>query len=416
MRKLIANVTTAAVLLSQVAFVGAATNYTSVANTAGSASVNTSSNETVSVGVVNTNVAVVSQETTQMNNTGGIVANGNISLGPCGECTGAGSTVATGSINSTSSNTADVNHNTTAIEVSGAGSANNTTDVVNTGNQANVNTNANSDVNVGVMNYNNALVDQQTTQLNSTGGVAANNNIGPVGIVTGGVTSGASNSLSANTNMTAVSVAPSMLPTTTVGGCFGCALPCTGGNCTSVVNSGRNLNLNSSTTSNVNVGVMNSNMLFARQFTGQMNNTGMVVTNNNIGGTMVGTGGITAGAANALSGNTNTTGIAVGETLMPMGAMNLLDLVNTGVNAQVSANSNTNTNTGAVNGNLFFGSQSSTAGNSTGFYMASSNIGYSVATTGSVNSGSTSTLGVNQNNTFYGSPLALFAWLGLMTL
>lgn len=411
MRKLIANVTTAAVLLSQVAFVGAATNTTSVVNTAGDATIKTTTNETVTTTVTNNNTAFVNQQTSQTNNTGGVQMNGNISLGPCGECTGAGSTVATGSINSTASNTADVNHNATAIEVSGAGS-NNTTDVVNSGRSIDVTTTANSNVTVDVDNNNFAMVGQDVHQKNNTGAVQANNNIGPVGVITGGITSAASNSLTANTNMTAVSIAPSTLPTSTVGGCYNCALPCTGGNCTSVVNTGKDLTLNSTTNNRLAVNVLNSNVLFASQFTGLCNNTGMVKTNNNVGSTMTATGGIVAGAANALSGNTNTTGIVVGGTVMPMGAMNLLDIVNSGFNAKVTTVSNSTANNGTENNNLFFGNQSSMTGNSTGFYMASHNVGYSVASTGSVNSGSTSTLGVNQNNTVYGNgALALLQFM-----
>lgn len=401
-------------LVATTAATPAMANTTSVVNTGGSANITTTEVNNVDVQVVNTNIADVDQELHAVNNTGGNVSSGNIGMTPCNPCgvTG-GSSIVTGDASTANSMDVQANSNVTAVDVATAGGAQNHTDVVNTAGNLGVNTTAVSNTNVGVLNTNIADVDQSAHVVNNTGKNTSTNNIGDSNIVTGHA--GTSNAMSAdvNENATAINITGDHMQSPI--GCDLCGTPCTGTNCTSIVNSGKNLSVNAASVSNTAVHVMNSNVLNSHQGLHAINNTGHNNAANNVYGSNIVTG--SAGTDNGMSasGNSNLTAIAIDDS-MPMGVNDLL-AVNSGANAAINTTAVANTNVGTYNTNLLYAYEAVYGLSSTGYNLAVNNIGAGMTFTGGAGTASFAGVGGNNNATSVGnSATSLLALIALMSL
>jgi hypothetical protein len=183
-------------------------------------------------------------------------------------------------------------------------------------------------------------------------------------------------------------------------GIEGCLTTCSGaeGNCTSVVNTGRNLDVTTRTSTNTRITVGNTNTLAAFQTVRQFNNTGRNRANANIGGAGIDTGYAGATSRASVTGNENGTAIQVG---MPMGA-NMFDIVNSGANADTDATATVNTTADTDNTNCMFGAQRTVSANSTGFNLSSRNVGTHTTVSGNAGAGASTTLGGNDNTTVIG--------------
>ena len=161
----------------------------------------------------------------------------------------------------------------------------------------------------------------------------------------------------------------------------------------------------------------NNNYLHAYQTVWANNNTGHNTNKKNIGGM----GGILTGnagstASQSVSGNENTTGIALWGANMPMGG-NLFSIVNTGANANTIETATTNNNVGTANSNTLWGVQATWSNNSSGWNWSSKNIGSSTTATGFAVSGAGQGVSnTNSNATFIGSFFDVFPFLAFWLL
>lgn len=390
MKKTIASLASAALVLSNVVVVAAADNATVVTNTGSNATVNSSANNTTVVNVTNVNNATVAQTDVSNNTTGGNTESGNISL-----CCSTGAGIVTGNAGSVSNMNTDVNSNTTAVVLPSNGGANNYGDVANTGANFTGNLSANSTTVVGVTNSNNLTVAQTNVANNNTGDNTSNANIGNNGILTGDAVSVSNMNVEGNQNHTAV-LGLDGNPCGT----------CTGNN-NLVTNTGSNFNLNSSTNQTDVLTVFNQNNMFVAQTVFANNLTGGNTSTSNIGSGVIGTGNAASLANFNVEGNANETGVGLN---LPMGS-NLADVLNTGVSATLNLSANNTTVATALNANNYFGAQTSLVSNTSGLNASNSNVGAFGTFTGHAGAGSNFMAGGNNNSTYLGGALGLLAWL-----
>lgn len=227
-----------------------------------------------------------------MANTGGNTANGNIGIGH-----DAG-VIVTGDARVDVNMTADANHNNTVISGGGNTSGANS-DIVNSGNNVGVNSNANSSNSIGVNNNNNATVNQTVNARANTGNNTANGNIsfgGVAGFIkTGNATVNVSMTANLNSNNTTINSGSGDSATAQ----------------TNIITTGNNLNDNTNSNTVNNTSVNNNNNLSVWQLIVSFVNTGLNSALGNIGAA---TGIIHTGNANSKSntgvvGNTNCTWI-----------------------------------------------------------------------------------------------------------
>ena len=220
--------------------------------------------------------------------------------------------------------------------------------------------------------------------------------------------------MNVNHNTTLVEIVPTT-STAQLGGCLTCGMPCLGGNCTDVVNTGNKLTVNSVAVTNNTVNVTNTNRLFAMQTTRQNNNTGFNLSADNIYGAGILTGSAVSGSAQAVSGNENATGVSLGAIGMPLGNTNLLSVLNSGANLTTNAMAVQNTGVNTTNLNTQFGFQATWTNSNSGANFSVNNIGGSLTATGGTGAGTTQGLGGNSNLTLIGGMNLLVLW-GMLLL
>src|SRR3989338_2158076 len=270
MRKTIASLSCAALLLANAAGVLAQTT-TIVTNSGTDANISNNSTSTTVVSTQQSNNAVVTQSSNNVVNTGGNTLSGNIAPGTgCGTCVSCSVDLTTGAGTASTVQEVDVNKNTSATEVTG-GNATSVLDVVNTGNNLNANAGATSTTVVGTSQTNSAMVLQGSTNMVNTGGNELSNNIGNVSATTGAGAAGTVQKVTANENTALTIVQPA--PTTVLPPMCGLN-PCLGGlvggngTYTVVTNTGKNLNVSNNTNNTTVVTTEQSNRLYSMQYAG----------------------------------------------------------------------------------------------------------------------------------------------------
>lgn len=386
----------AAVMAMSPALAMAQVNDTSVLNSGDRARVSSTSNETTSVNVSNTNNAAINQMVNASANTGGNRTNGNISLG------GGSSSIVTGAAGVASTMGVSANSNVTGITMpASSGSNANGTDVINTGDRASVNTSTNTVNRVNVANNNTAFVNQSCSRCNAnTGNNASDSNIGGASITTGpaGVTS--QFGVDVNRNTTSIDSMNSM--------------PSGGANFATVTNTGDRTNVNSNALFRSTIGISNSNTSNVRQSMNVDTNTGRNSTSNNIGGGSIMTSGAFADATFGVRANSNATGIGFSGMNMSFGG-NLHDIINTGDNLNSNTSYRNNTSVQVTNSNTSRTSQSMYSRTTTGYNVSDNSIGAAGIGTGIAGAGTVFGFTGNSNVTAVGGMLgdlfAMMSWI-----
>ncbi|MEN9327603.1 MAG: hypothetical protein RI947_411 [Candidatus Parcubacteria bacterium] len=374
-----------------------ADNGTAVINSGDNASVTSSTNQTSHVAVSNSNTAFTTQSVNADANSGGNTANSNIGLN------GGGGTILTGAANIGAQMGVNANHNVTSVSGATSPASSNVTDVVNTGDNAHVNTTANTSNVVQVDNSNVAAVEQAFKAKANSGLNVANKNIGGGTIGTGGANIGATMGTDVNHN------------TTSVGG-FGGLSGLSNGlvNGTSITNTGDHSTVHSSANSNSTVGVSNYNHALVNQGFFGASNTGKNAANSNIGGGLIGTGAANVGATMGVSANSNVTGIDSswsGGLGTLMSGDNLHDIINTGDSLDSNTSVNNTSSVGVSNSQFLASTQYQWSHSNSGLNDAVSNIGGTGIGTSVANAGGTFGIAGNTNLTgiggFFGDLLSL---------
>jgi len=361
-------------------------NDSSIVNSGDNATVNSSANQNSSVAVSNENTAVVTQNVNAHANTGGNDANGNIG----------GTSMTTGNAGVEVLLKTDANNNTTGIAGASQKSAN-MTDVVNTGNNADINTSTNTNSSIGVSNSNNAVVSQSCGGYlgglsllggmfgggcdANTGGNDMNDNIGGTHMSTGNAGIAVGADVKANKN------------NTLIGGGAGNGTVLNG---TTITNTGDDASVNASANDNQTVGVANYNTLFVEQVLNAHANTGYNDANDNIGPSAMTTGN--AGIETLLGVHANSNATGIGGNLFPVLA-NLDDVVNTGNDLTANTNVNSNSTVGLTGLNSLLSSQHVWEHSNSGHNDTNDNIGGASMGThfAGVSVGMTSTGNTNAN-------------------
>lgn len=359
----------------------AATNGTSVVNSGDRVNIESEVEKESTVIVNNNNTAATTQTVLSNANTGGNSANRNIG----------GTSVTTGNAVTSSALGVEANHNTTAISMPSTGADANLTDVVNTGNRADVETEVEIENTVVVNNTNSLYSMQGATSNSNTGANRASRNIGPTAVTTGNAGVSTDMWVDGNRNETAIG---------SMSGNGGSLL-----NSTMVTNTGNRADVESEAESETTVIVNNTNMGWFSQYMMGKSDTGLNLASRNIGATGVATGNALVSANMGVEANHNTTGIG-GSALAPTG-INLFDVVNTGNYFEGEAESETELVTVVNNGNLLTSLQSLFLNSNTGYSSARRNIGSSLISTGVGATGSSVYSGGNHNMTLIGSLIAL---------
>ncbi len=395
----------------------AADNDTTIVNSGDNSDVTTSVTENTKVTVKNMNIANISQESMSVNNTGNNTANGNIAFPDvCGNpCLSGGTGITTGNAASTNTMAVDANTNTTLVDLPSSGTSTSSTNVVNTGDDLDVDTASTTNTTVEVRNTNFANVFQSSVSMNNTGWNQANGNIGDTGIVTGAA--GSVNDMSAhvNANTTAISVGSG---TVYPGGssfadCPECIPTCDGaGNCSTIVNSGDGLDVTTRTTTNTRVEVNNFNMLNAWQMASALNNSGWNRSNDNIYGASIATGNAGSTTGMSIDANRNQTGVVLDES-MPLGTLSFMTL-KSGDKADLDSTANTNTTVSELGMNFLCLDQQNMSWSSSGWNVSVENIGGTGTSTGHTGGASNMNATGNNNTTLVGGVgyvLELLSWL-----
>lgn len=173
-------------------------------------------------------------------------------------------------------------------------------------------------------------------------------------------------------------------------------------NDTTVVNSGNDVDVQSSASQTSNINVINQNRAVVQQNVAVDANTGGNTANRNIGDTSVSTGNAIVNTNLNVDANSNATHVS---GIDPM-TMNFTDVVNTGDMLDVNTNTNTNTNVNVANQNLAAVRQNVAIDANTGDNRANRNIGGTSVDTGNVNVGTTADLVLNRNMTHIGDPMS----------
>jgi hypothetical protein len=389
-----ATITAAAAFAIAVSPAIAAVNDTSVINSGDHVDVNSSTNTSSSTFVNNNNSAAVNQTVNASSNTGGNDANGNISLG------GAGTSINTGAAAVNTALSVEANLNQTGIS-GGSTATSNLTDVVNTGDDLDVNTSANNANFVSVNNSNNAYVNQAVDAKANTGKNDANSNIGGGTINTSGAAVGTELGVKVNKNETAV-------------GGLGAGSLTAGSlvNATSATNTGDWVDINTSANNSNAVFVSNYNSLYSDQYVNAKANTGYNDANSNIGGGDIHTGpaGVSTGAS--VEANHNATGIAGWLGSLSLSG-NVGDFVNTGDDLEANTSVNNASFSDVLNTNELYSYQAVWEKSNSGKNDANFNIGHTFIGTNGAGVGTGLGLTANANWTGIGW---LGSWLGWLSI
>lgn len=289
--------------------------------------------------------------------------------------------------------------------------AGNGTSIVNSGDNATVNTDTYQTSSVNVNNTNTASVDQNVNASANTGNNTADKNISTGGTGTS-ITTGAAGV------STALSVAANS-NTTAIGGVNPASA-----NMTDVTNTGDKANVNTSTTTNTSVLVNNTNSAEVSQSCGggvgpslltldfQLGgcnaNTGHNSANSNIGGAGITTGAAAVGVTMQDQLNRNRTLIGDPLTLdQGTGLLNTTSITNTGDNALVNTSANNTSTVGVNNTNEALIDQAVFADSNSGWNHANENIGGAHVLTGPAAVGVNFGVNANTNATGIGGGLGL---------
>ncbi len=269
----------------------AATDATSIVNSGDDVDIDTTSSSSTNVNVNNTNIANVTQQVTSQVNTGNNSADQNISLD------GQGTGIMTGNAMSQVGLNVDANHNMTAVAVGGSSGDTNMTDIVNTGDDADIDTTARSRTRVNVNNFNQAFVQQAATVQANSGNNDADQNIGDgPSIMTGNAGAAVGFNADVNHNDTAIALGSGLSATQNGDGNF-----------TSIVNTGDDLDADTRVRTRTRITSNSTNIMSVLQSTLSQSNTGDNDADQNIGGTGLMTGAAGTQVGSTAGGNHNAT-------------------------------------------------------------------------------------------------------------
>jgi len=311
-------------------------------------------------------------------NTGYNTANGNIS-------SGGGTSITTGVATTAVQANASANSNTTLLGLGGSSVGSNMTEIINTGDDADIDTEVETETNIGVGNFNSAVMNQFVEGSANTGFNGASGNIGPAGLSTGNAQVGVELEALANENLTLIG-----------GGSANGGL----GNSTIITNTGEDVEVETEVENETNIGISNINLMFANQAIFGSSNSGYNAANSNIGNTEVTTGSALLLSSLGLGGNTNATGIEA--SVLSPNAENLVDIANTGDDLETESEMELETNLAVENTNSMLSSQIFLVSSNTGFSETSTNIGGSSVLSGASGTGAESSTSGNTNMTVIG--------------
>lgn len=278
-----------AFVLFAVPGVHAATNSADIINSGDGFDFSNSASTRTNVDVSNTNVSDVMQHINADVMTGGNSADRNIGDG------GGAAGIMTG--NATLGVGLQVSGNSNGTAISGVTGNNdaNLTDVVNTGDDADVNAMTDRSTFVRMNNYNDAMVHQMGDIHAATGNNAADRNVGGAGIVTGNTDVSVGLATNMNQNMTALNLGN--MSSQNGGGL----------NAASIVNTGDDMRLDSDHETQTRVSSDSYNRMSTMQHVYTRLHAGNNDSNRGIGGSMIDTGMSRFNVGATVQGNNNMT-------------------------------------------------------------------------------------------------------------
>lgn len=272
-------------------------NETSVVNSGDDVEIETETELEIDTTVINENKAKIFQAVTSISNTGDNESEENISLN------GGSSAINTGNALSDASLEAFANKNTTVISTylpsiySG-----NTTDVINTGDDVEIETETELDIDTKVINENEAWILQKAFVEANTGYNESEENIGGGSINTGNADADAYLKTKVNSNWTAIATDGSILPEN---------------NDSEIINTGDDLDFEAEASAEIDTFVKNENELWSWQFVKSISSTGDNESEENIGGALIDTGNSTSeDSAVLVDANSNNTVIGGFDSLL----------------------------------------------------------------------------------------------------
>jgi hypothetical protein len=367
----------------------ALTGETSLVNSGDDATINSAVNQTSILTIANTNTAETHQMVNASSNTGDNEVEGNI---------GGGGSIVTGAALTQAALGVEGNTNVVGVAMPMAqGWGGQSVDVVNTGDDATINSSWNELKQVTVANTNTANTHQMFFGSSNTGDNEVEENIGATGIQTGAAATSAVMGVEVNKNTTTVNG---------MGGALGLM-----GSTANLTNTGDDVTLNTAWNSTNVLTVANSNAAQTMQMMHANANSGDNESEDNIGAGIIMTGPATATGQMHVDVNSNMTGIAGWGGLI-LGT--LADLVNTGDDL-IANNVLNNTFVGTVaNNNMMVQHQSLMFHSNSGDNESEENIGGTGATlTSGAAAGGTAHVDGNSNATVFGSFADVLLFLAL---
>lgn len=358
-------------------------NVTTVVNSGDDAVVESSSTQSTTVNVSNNNVANISQSTWAEANTGNNTSNGNISL------EGQGTSINTGNALVDLEQSINANSNQTAIELNNESTNSSLTDVVNTGDNADINTNTKTKTEVQVSNNNVANLHQGIMTSAKSGDNNANDNIGGADINTGSASVMADQSVNVNNNKTWIGIGN--------GNDMGQV------NAVSVANTGDNLKIQAMSKVKSQVSVYNNNYVNTWQHMFAFSNSGKNTTNDNIGGANISTGTALVLANMNVNANSNQTGIGGLTNALAISPFSMFDIVNTGDDLDFYGNNYSVLEVGIDNNNHLNTFQVNKVKSNSGYNKSNDNIGLINLMSGGAGIGTDISTNGNANQTMFGN-------------
>lgn len=357
----------------------------SVVNSGDDADISTSTTSNSTVTVSNSNTATINQSATSTSNTGGNTEEGNI---------GGGSNIHTGNAVTAFSFEASANENMTAI--SGTPQTNSMIhmlDIVNTGDDAEVESEMTNTNTVDVTNNNSAYITQNFTAYTNTGDNTSEGNIGPGnGIVTDNSLVSGNFDVTVNKNATFLNLG-SQAPIQGMEG--------------SLTNTGDEADIDANSTSETTIQVANYNSALVNQMMNVTQNSGGNSSEGNVGSAGIATGGTHVIGYMNVWANKNTTGIG-GMYSAPLG-LNIFDIVNTGDELESENTMHHTSTTTVANANTLSQYQTLTQYSNTGDSTSDGNVGSGMIYSGNHMFRNSLAMGGNHNDTVLGNTTGLLA-------
>ncbi len=263
----------------------------------------------------------------------------------------------------------------------------NNTSVVNSGDDAEIRSNAHQSTDINVNNNNSAFVEQMVISKSNTGGNSASGNIGGSSTInTGAAQVNTNMTTDVNRNVTAIS-----------------GLNMNNINTTDIVNTGDDVEVGSNTDTHTNIGVNNQNNATIFQSCGNLlmggceANTGNNYANENIGDASINTGAANVNTNFNASANNNST--LIGGNNTNTGVMSDTVLTNTGDDVEISSSDMSDVNLNVNNTNDSFIEQMLIGESNSGHNRSNENIGNTHINTGMANLAATMQALSNENVT-----------------